>query len=254
MIFISRSLKIDPVLAWAIQFISPLTSSSLMSVNKEIIVFPVLAFLITGCRYRSPWLISAAIVVSMLARWQLTVFCVILIGLYFVRHVDRRITLSILLITVSFVYYMAKGILEPVLETVESTIATFTEGSGLFERLLELQNDGFYFLVAPLKTAHLLFSLGFHFDAIIDPINVYNDQIIGAFCLVNFVLLLALLIKRRFVFSNDLIAVSLVYAIVFALTPVYAPRYFYAITVLWGLALAGASGSIAAPRRAIAPA
>lgn len=244
MIFICRALNLDPVWSSVIQFLSPLTASSLMSVNKEIIVFPVLAFIITGYRGKSITLISAAVLVSLLARWQLTAFCIVLIGLYFVRNYNRHVVLFVLLMSISFVYYMSVDILRPVLENVEISTSSYTEGSGLFERLIELQNNGFYFLVAPIKAAHLLFSLGFRFESMIHPIVIYNDQIVASYCLVNFIFFAVLLVKKRGALSNDLIMISLVYLIVFALTPVYAPRYFYAVTILWALVLAGAKGSV----------
>lgn len=244
MIFLSRALDIDPVRASIIQLINPMTLSSLMSVNKEIIAFPVIAFLITGYRYRSPALVGAAILVSVLARWQLTVFCLILIGIYFVRKVNRYITMLILLLSVSVAYYMSQEILQPVLENVEISTSSYTEGSGLFEFLIDRQNDGLYFLVAPLKAAHLLFSLGLRLDLMANPINIYNDLVVTTYCLGNILLFTWIVIKKQAVLSNDLIAISLVYLIVFALTPVYAPRYFFAVTVLWALVVAGARGGI----------
>lgn len=256
MIYICRVIDLNPVKASLIQFISPMTAFSLLSVNKEIIVFPVIALLIAAYRSRSLLLVMIALAVSVLARWQLTVFCLVLVGLYFIRNINRYALTAILLGTISIAYYLARAFLEPVLRTVEVSTATYTEGSGLFERLLEYQNDGLYFLVAPIKSAHLLFSLGFRIDGIINPITIYNDQVIASFCLINFIFFLSLLATRRFGLRNDLIMISIVYLVVFALTPVYAPRYFYAVTVLWALVLAGARGSIAreadAPDRALA--
>lgn len=244
LIFICRALDTDPVKSFFIQFISPMTASSLVSVNKEIIVFPVLAFLITGYRHRSPWLIAAAVAVSILARWQLTAFCLVLIGLYFVRKANRYAILSALLLAISISYYLAQDLLAPVLENVEFSTSSYTEGSGFFETLLDLQNNGLYFLVALVKAAHLLFSMGIRFDLMFDPIIVYNDQITTTYCFVNIVFFLALIANGYGAVRHDLIMISLVYVVVFALTPIYSPRYFYAVTVLWGLALAGAKGAI----------
>lgn len=254
-LFVSRSLNFDPVKVAFIQLLSPMTLSSLMSVNKEIIVFPVLVLIINGYRYRSISLVLAAVLISVLARWQLTVFCLVLIGLFFVRHVNRYLVLALLLIAVSAAYYFMQDLLRPILENVEFSTAQFTEGSGLFERLNQIQNDGFYFLVAIVKAAHLLFSLGLKFDTIRNPIIFYNDQVVATFCLVNLVFFIALIATRRFRLSNDLIMISIVYLVVFALTPVYAPRYFYAVTILWALALAGAKAGVSPtqhPRFALA--
>jgi hypothetical protein len=244
MIILSRALNLDPFKAAAIQFLSPITISSLLSVNKEILAFPVFVCLILAYQRRSLTLFAAAIFFSIMARWQLTAFCLILLGAYFARNVNRYAMLSLLTISISVSYYLAQDFLEPVLRSAEYAISIYTEGSGIFERMLELQNDGLYFLVAPFKAAHLLFSSGFRIDSFLHPIIVYSDQIIAGYCFVNLLLFSLLLATRSFGLRNDLIAISIVYLVVFALTPVFSPRYFYAVTVLWALVLAGAKGGI----------
>lgn len=238
-IAICRMLDINPVRAAAVQFLSPLTALSLMSVNKEILIFPVLALLIAAYRSRSVLLVILAIGASLLARWQLTVFCMTLTGLFFVRRLNPYLILATLTLFISAAYFLAQGILEPVLRSVELSTSNYTEGSGLFEQLNSFQNDGLYFIAAPLKAAHLLFSLGLKINNIINPIAIYNDQVIGSFCLVNIVFALILLVKNRFSPRNDLMMISYVYLIVFALTPVYAPRYFYPVAVLWAFVIVG---------------
>lgn len=244
MCVISRQVGINPITSSAVQLLSPLTLSSLMSVNKEILIFPVLAALLASYRHKSIGLLALAVLISLAARWQLTLFCCVVSSLYFIRGGNRYIILASLLLSVSVVYYLSMDFLAPVLERVEIYTDQYTAGSGLFERLNDIQNAGLYFLVAPLKAAHLLFSLGLRIDDIINPIIVYNDQIQGLFCLVNLLMFLSLITMRRFSVHNDLILISIVYLIVFALTPVYAPRYFHPVTVLWALALAGARGII----------
>jgi hypothetical protein len=246
-IYICRMLGLNPIRAAAVQFLSPLTASSLLSVNKEILIFPVLALLIAAYRSRSIWLVLAAIGVSLLARWQLTVFCATLTGLFFVRRLNPYLLLGLLTMAVSVAYSLAQGFLAPVLRSVEASTSIYTEGSGLFERLNDLQNDGWYFVVAPIKAAHLLFSLGLRINNILHPIMIYNDQVIGLFCFVNILFFSTLVIMRKLSPRNDLIMISFVYLIVFALTPVYSPRYFYPVTVLWGFVIAGGWGRIQRP-------
>lgn len=243
-IAICRMLDLNPLRAAAVLFLSPLTAFSLLSVNKEILIFPVLALLIAAYRSRSVLLVCLAILVSLLARWQLTAFCVTLTGLFFVRRINPYVLLAMLALAISVAYYLAQGILDPVLRSVELSTSLYTEGSGLFERLNDLQNAGLYFVVVPIKSAHLLFSLGIRIDSIINPVVIYNDQVIGLFCLVNIIFAFMLLVKKSFSPRNDLMMISFVYLVVFALTPVYAPRYFYPVTVLWGFVLVGGGGSI----------
>lgn len=243
-IIICRVLDLNPLYASAVQFISPLTVFSLLSVNKEILIFPVLALLLSAYRSHSILAIVSAILVSLLARWQLTVFCITLTGIFFVRKKNPYLILIVLLLAISTAYYLAQGFIEPVLRSVELSTSMYVEGSGLFEALNAMQDKGLYFLAAPAKSAHLMFALGLNLKNIVNPIIVYNDQIIGSFCLMNIVLISILIIKRRISPRNDLMMISFVYFVVFALTPVYAPRYFYPVTVLWGLVIAGGWGEI----------
>lgn len=243
-VLLSRYLDLNPIKLSLIQLINPMTLSSLMSVNKEIISFPVLACLIVGYKKRSPYFIAAALVFSMLARWELTVFCVVLIGAYFVRRINRYFAILCILLSVSIAYYLAQNFLKPVFETVEISTASYTEGSGLFERLIDLQNDGLYFLVAPVKAAHLLFSMGTHISGMMHPIVVYNDQIVATYCLFNIFIFIALIFMKQYNLRNDILMISAIYLVVFSLTPVYAPRYFYPVTILWILIVAGARGGI----------
>ena len=244
LISISRMLDINPLKAAAVQFLCPMTALSLLSVNKEILFFPVLALLIAAYRNRSILAVLCALGVSLLARWQLTVFCVTLVGIFFLRSMNRYLLLALLTMAVSIGYTLAQGFLEPVLRFVEASTLTYTEGSGFFELLNEIQNDGFYFAVAPLKAAHLLFSLGIKVDRIFYPIDIYNDQIVGLFSLMNITFLMLLIAKRRVLPNNDIVMISIVYLIVFALTPVYAPRYFYPVAVMWAFVIAGGVGHI----------
>jgi hypothetical protein len=47
-----------------------------------------------------------------------------------------------------------------------------------------------------------------------------------------------LLINRRLKIRSDLLFISLLYLLVFAATPIYVPRYFYPIYVMWAVCLA----------------
>jgi hypothetical protein len=110
--------------------------------------------------------------------------------------------------------------------------------------LLALQDDGLYFLVFPVKALHLLFALGLRFDRLFTPTSIYNDVFIVLHCSVSLFVWLAVLRRHAFKLSNDLVFASLVFLIVFCLSPIYAPRYLFPVFVVWVLVLAGAPASI----------
>jgi hypothetical protein len=72
---------------------------------------------------------------------------------------------------------------------------------------------------------------------LLQPSDFYNDvwQLLHSTTLL---IVFALLFRaRRLSLGNDLIYLSVIYVVVFAITPIYTPRYFYPVYVLWAAAL-----------------
>lgn len=244
---ITRRLGVDPLLAGGVLLVSPLTVSTLLSVNKEIFVFPFIALAVAGFQRRSAFLVLAALATSMLVRWQLAVFFLMLLLLLPFGRAPRRRVAGVLLLLgcLSIAYLISADALEPVLAVVElSNLNDPNPGRGSYVRLLELQDSGLYVLIFPLKAAHLLFSMGLRVSRVIAPANVYNDVFVTLHSTVTIAMFLALLRSRRFRLSSDLVFASVVFLAVFALTPIYAPRYLYPVYVAWALVLAGAPDAV----------
>ena len=243
---IATLLRVDPLKVAALLLLSPLTVSSLLSVNKEIFAFPFIALALTGYMRRSVPAIVLALIASMLARWQLTGFYVVmlLIG-HGPRWFSRRTVLLGLLAGASAFYALMQDWLEPIISATELAIAEYDEGgSGLFEATLNYQKQGLYFLLFPVKAAHLLFGLGLRFDKWLSPADIYNDIFVAGHCLVSLVALVALLARKQFSLSSDMIFTSMVFLAIICLSPVFAPRYLYPVYVLWVLILAGARADL----------
>jgi len=242
-IHIAKSLKLNSFYVGVFLLISPLTVSSLLSVNKEIFLFPFLALALNGYLRRSLLSSLLAFCFSLLVRWQLGIFYIALILIVRWRSVlsSRAKLLFAMLAVVSIVYLAIQPIIEPVLLYVQLSIDNYQDGgSGLFERVLEFQNRGLYFLVFPAKAFHLLFGMGFKIDKIINPTALYNDFFVAGHCAVAFVVFLVLFFKRKITLNSDLLFVSVVFLIFFCVTPIFAPRYLYFVFVLEVLVLLGA--------------
>lgn len=244
---ISRSLELDSFKVGLLLMISPLTISSLLSVNKEIFLFPFLALALDAYLRDSRVLISFAFIISLLVRWQLGVFYVALILLIKWRSVfDSRFKpLLVLLFAISVVYLIIQPIIEPILLYVQLSNENYeSDGSGVFERVMEAQNSGLYFLVFPIKAFHLLFGMGFKIDKIYNPIELYNDFFVAGHCAITFVTFSLLAFKRKVTLNSDLLFVAALFLILFCLTPIFAPRYLYFVFVLGTLVLAGAPNNL----------
>lgn len=236
---LAKSLRLDATKLLLVLLINPLTISSLLSVNKEIISLVVLALIVRAYVTGSFGALLLALVTSVLVRWQLTVALIVaslLLNSLNPLRGNRRVTLLLLLGGLSVLYVQLADFLEPLRISFESAAEDY-DGSGFYEKLSSLQNDGWYWAVFPAKAAHLLFGLGLRLDRIFSPTNVYNDvwQLLHSTALL--LLFIALLRTRRFRLGNDLVYLSLIYIAVFAITPIYTPRYFYPVFVLWSAAL-----------------
>lgn len=236
---LSRSLRVDALALLLILLINPLTISSLLSVNKEIISLVFVAFLVRALTIGSWSSLFLAMVTSVLVRWQLTALliavCLTMSSLNPFRK--RRVTtFCLVLIGVSVLYVQLETALEPIRANFEYAAAQY-EGSGFYETLVKLQDNGWYWAIFPVKAAHLLFGMGLRLDRLINPTNFYNDvwQLLHSTSML--LVFAALVVMRRFRFDDDLVYLSLIYIAVFAITPIYSPRYFYPAYVMWAAAL-----------------
>lgn len=215
-------------------FANPITVSSLLAVNKEILSFLAMAVLLFGLAKRKWWVLVLAVIFCLLVRWQFVLFGLMAIFVYSKAnplHERRFFLIALALILASLIIWK--------LDFLMSGVRHFNladqkyGGSGLYEKLVDVQKHGFYWLVFIPKAIHLLFGLGLRIDRLFDPTNLYNDvwQLLHSTALLFvFCLLVA---RRQWQLRSDLIYVSLLYLTVFVLTPIYVPRYFYPIYILW---------------------
>lgn len=248
---IARQLELNPLKVSGLLALSPLTLSSLLSVNKEILTFPFIAIALAAYRRRSIPLAILAVGVAFMSRWQFALFAVVFLATVAMGIAvrSRLLRLCGLLVASSAAYLMMKDAFSPVIAVVERALELEThKGSGSFALLLAAQDIGLYFAVFPLKAAHLLFAMGLRFDRLFNPGNIYNDFFIVMHCLATLVVWLLVVRARRFSLRQDLVFASVVFLAVFCLSPIYSPRYLYPVFVAWVLVLAGAAANVQRPR------
>lgn len=244
LLWITKHLSLEPLKAGAMLALNPMTISSLLSVNKEIFTYPFLALALAAYSRRSLLLAAAAFIVALLVRWQMAVFWVAIVGVVVIAPLLRRraVVIVLMLAGSSLAYLVLARLFAPVIAAAELSLAEdWDQGSGLFGRLLALQDQGLYFLVFPLKALHLLFALGVRFDRLLAPVSIYNDVFVVLHCTSALVVWLLLLRSGRFRLRSDLVYATIIFLIIFCLSPIYAPRYLYPVFVAWVLVLAGAA-------------
>lgn len=244
---ITALLDLDPLKVGMLLLLSPLTVSSLLAVNKEIFFFPFLTFVLVGYLEKSAMAIVVALLLSILVRWQLTAFYVLLLLMSATVGVHRGRTALLMgvLMAASAFYVLMQDWLEPIIAVVQLSIQVDEDpGTGLFEALLRYQREGLYFIVFPIKALHLLFGLGVRLDRLLNPGNFYNDVFVVLHCAATLLVVCGVLAHRAFSIRSDLIFASLIFLAVFCLSPIFSPRYLYPVFVLWVLVFAGAPANL----------
>src|SRR6185312_5035243 len=128
------------------------------------------------------------------------------------------------ILAASIVYPLMSGVFGSVNEYISEYPSG---GSGILSTLVNIQNHFGYFLVLVPKILHLLFGILTRFGHVF-AIQDFWDDIVVMFEAVAFLVLLALMLWRKsWRKSHDLLFVMALFCVVFALSPVYSPRYFF---------------------------
>ena len=235
--------------------LNPLTLSSIFAVNKEIFSILVTALAISYIVEHRRRDLAVAIALSVLVRWQLTAFLLIMapmLAIWDGSSHRRWLKLVTLALGLSITYVAFTDLLRPLNESFMLSVKMQSDrGSGLFEQLMYLQMAGLYILIFPIKIASLLFGLGLRMDYLVWPVNIYNHvfQLLHSLALIILFALLAA--NRKLGMTNVLVYVAGIYLIFFGITPIYAPRYFYPVYVLGAVVLL--SARVLPARRSIQP-
>lgn len=236
---IARATQTDPFLLALLLLLNPITVSSVLSVNKEILGLAFLAVLLHAMRARSLPLLALACAAALLVRWQVCLFALLAAGGLMVAGQDttrRAWALAGGLLAFSVMYVALGGVFSGVQNNFEGAALDY-QGSGLFTTMVELQKRGLYWLVFPLKALHLMFALGLRLDRLLQPASFYNDvwQLLHSTALL--LVTVAAAATGRLRLRDDLVFVAAVYLVVFVVTPIYAPRYLYPVYVLLAVVL-----------------
>jgi hypothetical protein len=234
----SQDLRRDRLLL--ILFMNPMTLSSVMSVNKEILNLLAISLLYFSVSRKSFPVFVLAALVGLFARWQMSLVCIIAyLSTTAVNPFRERrwLTLIILLLSISAAYPFIRPYLstfDTILEGAQDT----NEGGGLFFRLMDLQNGAAYILAFVPKTAHLMFGIMTRLDRFGDPEVFHNYTWIMLHSITMLIATIMVFATKRFSLNSDAIYIAGIYCAVVALSPIYAPRYFYPVHVMLAVALA----------------
>jgi hypothetical protein len=152
----------------------------------------------------------------------------------------RRRFVSVLLLTVaiSVVYVRNLTTFEQLNQLALLGAQEYVEGSGLYGYFLTVQNHYGYFLVFLPKTLHQMLGLLTRADKVTEVEHFFNNDVMFFHSVASLVLLLVVAWRRRIRLDLDPVYIAVVYAAIFALSPIFSPRYFLPIYVLLAIAVA----------------
>jgi len=229
-----RTYPLDPRRFLSYLLISPLVFVSLLSINKEIVSLPALALFAAYVERRRLRYLVPALVLGLLVRWQIVLVMLVFLGLIsFLNPLRRRraLSLALLLLAISVWYPRNLATFEAVDRIASLAASENTTGSGLFSRFITIQNHYGYALVVVPKTLHQMVGLVLRGRGT-EPFVFFNNVVMVLQSAVSAWLLVRAGLLRRFVLADSLFYLACVFAGIFALSPIYAPRYFFPVYVL----------------------
>jgi len=208
--------------------INPITFSSLLSINKEILVLLASSLICYSIEKRRLIYFFWAQVISILVRWQFLVYFIIV---FVFRFINKKFGTSfllmnfILLITLS----ISGGLIIlffPTVFEIGMTGDAEWGGSGLWGILLTLQSHGLYIISAPIKIFHSIFGILFYIPNLFNPKSFYNDVVVILHSLCFLILFCYFLYIKNKIYDEQFFLI-VTFCIFFGLSPIYAPRYYY---------------------------
>jgi len=221
--------------------INPIVFSSLLSVNKEIFVYLSLCLLVRY--FYRPTIILAILIISLsvLARWQFTI-CIIMIMMMYSKYnpLKRYPLLSIFIsILVISVFYHRIKIFSEVNMFIELLLNNSSDS--IFGRMsmFQLNSDIGYLTVVIPKAIHLMFGIIKNYNEFLHWQEFYNDVLTYLFGISMVCVFIYLILSKKFPLGvNNGIDLSwIIYIVIFSISPIYTPRYFVAVYILWAIKL-----------------
>ncbi len=229
-----------------ILMINPIVFSSLLAINKEIISLLAISLLVAFTPSRNLYYGLSCLSLSIMVRWQFSVaiVCSLLLTNKLEMFRNKRWIIVLCFTSIiSFIYPLILPFIEHIdniaLEAADVTSqADYVEGLGTYPLLLGIQRQfGGYLLVVIPKTAHLLFGLLSRYNSVVDFTEFYNTVIQFSQALIFFFLIPFIFLRRKFDIAEDSIYLAILYCVIFALTPIYSPRYLFPVYVLCAITI-----------------
>jgi hypothetical protein len=238
---IVRSFDLDRRKLVVLLSMNPMLGISLLSVNKEILAFGSAAFLASYLAGGGRGRLVPALILSIMARWQMTLVILILLLVRgrlnpFRRH--RGLTLVLMVAAISVLY--PPVLRAPLATSLESlfTASQSASTAGLTILFSAIQDHyGFFLVVIPKVLLSYFGNLLRLFDFVVRPdqvdySDVYNNVVVLGHQVCMAVVFLAAVRKRKLTLASENVYFLAVYSLVFAISILISYRYFFPLYLL----------------------
>ncbi len=227
-------------------FLSFMFFSSIILINKEIISLLSIALFFRYFKTKSFIFLILSILISVLVRWQMTLFIIsltFLLSKWNPLRNNKYILVLLFLFSISTVYYFNLSSFEQFNLIAELGQETSEEGSGIFYFILNIQNSSFlgYFFVFIPKFFLLFIGVLARYYKVFDTSDFYNNVVVFSQSVAN-VFVLFNVIRLKIGLNNIFLFSAVIYCIIFALSPIFSPRYFFPAYILFSLSIANHRG------------
>jgi hypothetical protein len=189
------------------------------------------------------WL-AFCLLLAFFVRWQMVIFILLVSAVTSKINPLQKKRGWILIILIGLVSIAYPILVSEILESIEqvSIHRTYDEDdpqvSGAYPKMQEIQRSYGYFLVVIPKTIQLLFGFLGRFSIESIESDFWNNFVIMGQCLHTLILFCIAPAYRKIDLSEDCLFLICIFAVMFAATPIFAPRYFYPVAIWLALWLA----------------
>lgn len=228
--YLSASSKfVDKKRLFLLMLLSPITFTSLMSINKEMIAFFCVALIIYNHSRKKIGIELALFPLTYMVRWQFTGFYIIYLLLFskinFLKKY-RFVFFIILLLGITGILFITRDtLLERIFTRYDND--TWDEGNGTFAIVQSIQDNYGYIVAFIPKVLLLLGGMISRYALVFDFSDAYNNFILFFQTIWNLVILYLAYKKKCLDFHNDYFYIAIVYCAIYAITPIFSTRYFY---------------------------
>ena len=213
--------------------IQPITFSSLMTINKEMICLLCVSLIIYNHERKNKVICIILLLLTYIARWQFTLFYLIYLFIFFKGNIlrnKRLLTIIGLLLSITFALFSLRNtFLSSVFDIYDLKVSTSNaHGAGTFRLIMSIQDKiGYIFAFIP-KVLINLTGLIANYKLFFDFSFAYNNTVMFSQTVVYIFLLFLGFKKKIYKLEYTYFYIFIIYCCIFAISPVFSPRYFYA--------------------------